>query len=1286
MKRFVIISFLVLLMFPAFSQDDCSSAINIPVELYSTCGEMALESVDLGAATPSTTGPNPGCASFNSGTTNDLWYTFQVPAATNTMAFHAFNSDHIPMLDASAPGMAVYSGTDCSNLTLLDCFESSGGFMENGEIHWEEINGLTPGETIYIRIWDENNLAQQLFIAASVRLEFPEDECESAVPLSQGGCNILATPGPVQAPEDCGWNTSDNTIFYEFTVTASDSQPYTIEAENGECESNAGGLSDSEIQLAVWSWDGSSCATVGGSPYSDPANNSGSYYGCANGTGTVTYSENLPPGQYILAMDGYSDLNGTSLCTYGFSAPFIEEDLIVDLTTTDAICGESGSATISVTQSCSGTPTYNWSTGDTGNSVTNLTAGSYSVTVTDDAPCGDTIIDFDIVDDGDITVDVVTTGDVCNGPFDATAEVTGADPALCDFEWNTSPVQTTQTVTDLTPGSYTVNVSFGTCEDSETIDVQYSNVEFDLTYDTGVCAGENAQAEVVPTEGDAPFSYAWTTGDDTSSITINSSGNYTVTVMDNNGCTETESFTVNVYPAVDIAAAVTDNECYGETTGEIDVTINSGTPPYDFSWNTGDTSEDISGLDQGTYSLTVVDDHGCSASDAWDITMPPELSFTFSDDTSICEGAEVDLHIDATGGTPPYDYHWDGMAGYNEDNLTVKPDTTTTFTVSVTDANGCGTESQSAEIVVSPYLGLDIDVADVLCYDACDGEAVATVTGGILPYDYSWDSDNNFHQNICAGMHSLTVTDAIGCTISETYQVHQPNPLVYNLYAEPASCSYTEDGLSWIGVQGGTPPYQYLWDNGETADSINAGGGMHGITVTDAHGCFLELQNFVPAPDPIIISDVYNKQICINDAVHYSPAATGGSGEYDFRYIIDGDTVWNNRAITIDTLTQTTDIKLIVRDMNGCEAKKEFTVFLYPELNIVSTHVDHDSICKGDPVNIYTDVTGGNGGPYRIVLNGDNIIPSPYRFYPTESGYYRIRVNDMCSTPAVKDSVYIHVWPLPKNSFTADRVEGCSPLTVHFSETSGNEFAEFEWNFGDEHFTYQRHPVHVFRNSGNHTITLKITDEHGCENVREKINMIRVFPKPVLDFYTKPEAVSMLNPQVTFYPVTENTDSLYWFFGDGDSLFNSVTQVTHFYGGIGEYTINLIGESIYDCADTISKVIKIDDEYSFYAPTAFTPNRDGFNDCFSVCGHGIDPNEFSLKIYNRWGELVFETTEYDHSEGCDGCTKGSWDGTYQGNLLKGDRVLDQGLYGWVCTFKDKTGIDNEYSGVVRLIR
>ncbi|MFP4663202.1 MAG: PKD domain-containing protein [Bacteroidales bacterium] len=1290
MKKLLLLSVLLILFVFVHAQDECNTAVDIPVELYSTCGEMALESIDLGTATPSTTAPDPACGNFVSGTTNDLWYSFTVPAGINTMAFHAFNSDVIPMplmQDPSSPAMAIYSGDDCDNLNLLDCFESTGDFLENAEIHWNEVSGLTPGQTIYMRVWDEDNIDQQLFIAASVRLDFPEDECETSPELTTGGCNILSTAGPAQAPEDCGWNSSDNTIFYHFTVTADDSQPYTITAENGECTSNAGGLSDPEIQLAVWSWDGSDCSTVGGSPLSDPPNNSGSYMGCANGTGTVTFSENLPPGDYILGMDGYSDLNGTSLCTYGFAAPFIEEALLVDLTTTDAICGESGSASISVVQSCTGTPDYNWSTGDTGNSVSGLTAGAYSVTVSDGGSCADTLINFNIIDDGDISVDISTSGNVCSGPFDATAEVTGADPALCDFEWSTSPVQTTQSVTGLTPGSYTVNVSFGTCHASETLVVDYSDVQFNLTYDDGVCAGESAQASVNPTSGDAPFAYGWSTGDNTQSIDLNSSGDYSVTVMDDNGCTASESFSVDVFPAINLDADVNDNLCFGNPNASIDVNISGGTAPFDFDWSNGENTEDISGLDAGTYNLTVTDANGCTNTGSWDISMPDELSFTFNEDTAICQGDDVLLQVNASGGTPPYNYHWSGMSGTTSDNLTVSPASSTTYAVSVTDDNACTTQEQSMEVEVSADMNLDISTTDVLCHDACNGTAVADISGGIPPYSYSWNSDNNQEDGICAGTHNLTVTDAIGCSVSQVFQVDQPNPLTYNMYSNPASCSYSEDGLAWLTVQGGVAPYSYFWENGMTSDSVNVGGGNHEVTVTDANGCFLELENFVDAPDPIQIEGVYNKNICINQPFSYYAAAIGGTGEYDFRYLVDGDTVaWSHKIEDVDTLTETTNFRLLVRDDNQCVASREFTVYVYPELNIGSFYADVDTICEGEPVRLFTEMTGGNGGPYNIYLNGEQIIPSPATVYPTESGYYNIRVTDGCTTPAVRDSVYIHVWPTPANNFVSDVVAGCPPLTVNFTETNGVENAEFEWNFGDDSFSYEHHPEHVFRNSGYYSVTLKLTDENGCTRVREKENMIRVYPKPDVEFYHEPVEPSILNPEVTFYSVSSRVDSLYWYFGDGDSSEYSATNVRHRYVGVGEFEAMLIGENVHNCLDTTYKTINIREAYSFYAPTSFTPNRDGINDCFSVCGQGIDPNDFVLRVYDRWGELVFETTDYDHSEGCDACNDGSWDGTNQGNIMKGDHVLEQGIYGWICTFKDKSGIVNEYSGKVRLVR
>jgi gliding motility-associated-like protein len=1279
--------FLALFLFGhlAFSQDECNTAVNLPVELYSTCGEMAFETIDLGAATPSTTAPDPGCASFNSGTTNDLWYSFTVPGGVNTMAFHVFNSDNtIPFPNASTPGMAIYSGADCNNLTLLDCFESSGGFMANGEIRWEEYSGLTPGETVWMRVWDENNLAQNIFIAASVRLDLQEDDCDTPIELGTGGCNILSTGGDIQAPETCGWNTTDNSIFYHFTVTDTDVQPYTITAENGDCVSNEGGWGeDPEIQFAVYSWNGTNCDGIGGSPSSDPPVNNGAYYGCANGTGTVTFSENLPPGDYILAMDGYSMMSGNSLCTYGFSAPFIEQALLVDLTTSDAICGEAGSASIDILQSCTGNPTFNWSTGDSGSSLSGLTAGAYSVTVSDGAACSDTVINFNIIDDGNLTVDITTSGNACAGPFSATANVSGADPADCTFSWNTTPVQTTQTASDLTQGNYTVTVDFGTCQDTESVQIDYSEVEFTVDYEPELCAGEDAVASVNVTSGSAPFNYGWSTGDNTDAITINSSGNYAVTVLDDFGCTASELFNVTVHPAMNLDATITDNLCYGDIIGEIDVTINGGTAPYTYQWNTGDNTALLSNLEGGNYQLTVTDANGCSVNDAWNINSPDELQITFNADTAICQGDDVPLHIVASGGTSPLNYHWLEFPMQTASQLDVMPDVTTQYTVYVSDASGCESEQLTCLVTVSETMDLDLTTEDSRCFESCDGQAWANVTGGIAPFSYSWDYSGNYANGLCAGTYNLMVTDDIGCTVNQVYQIDEPAQMFHNMYTEAATCSYSQDGLAWVEVMGGTPPYQYFWSNGENNDSVVVGGGIHHVTVTDANMCVLELSADVDAPIPINVQGIHNSQICIGGEVNMSLSALGGTSPYDFHWTDNDGFNWygDDVSLTPDTTTQ---YQVNVTDIVGCEAHFDFTVNVHPPLSLDVIYPDQDSICPGESIALYTGVSGGNGGPYQLFYNETQIIPSPATIFPQESGWVTVTASDACQTPNVTDSVYIHVWETPQNNFTSDIVGGCPPLKVHFNEINNQAGAQYEWNFGNDKFSFERNPVHIFQNSGLFTVSLKIIDENGCISLREKPNMIHVYPEPEIDFYTQPNEISMLNPTVEFVSTTQFTDSLYWHFGDGDSTEYSAHSIRHTYDGIGEFEIFLMGSNTFGCRDTAYKTITVRDFFSFYAPTAFTPNHDGHNDCFSVCGNGIDPNAFKMKIYNRWGELVFETETYMND--CGACGEGTWDGTYLGNVVKGDKLLKSGIYAWYVEFKDITGIDYRYDGVIYLVR
>ena len=293
------------------SGSDCSTSIYLPFSNYSSCGEMAFTNVDFTIATTSFTNPVPSCGDYISGNTKDLWYRFIVPTGVNSLALHAFNSPP-PILDqgppACAPGMAVYRGT-CGNLTLIDCFNADAGFMgmSNGEIRWKIIN-VTPGETIFVRLWEKTNNETSIFFVASIITSFPEADCNNPPELSTSGCNILAPSGAtIQAPEECDWNATDNVVFYYFTVDASDIQPVNITISNIDCINNDTS-EEAKLQIAIYKWNGFNCLGIGGSD--------STYMGCANGTGTIFYSKYLSPGKYILAIDGYSSTAGNSLCTF----------------------------------------------------------------------------------------------------------------------------------------------------------------------------------------------------------------------------------------------------------------------------------------------------------------------------------------------------------------------------------------------------------------------------------------------------------------------------------------------------------------------------------------------------------------------------------------------------------------------------------------------------------------------------------------------------------------------------------------------------------------------------------------------------------------------------------------------------------------------------------------------------------------------------------------------------------------------------------------------------------
>jgi gliding motility-associated-like protein len=591
------------------AQDECSNAVHLNFQNYSTCGDMVLQSISLNGATHSNTAPNPPCGGF-SGTTEDVWYKFNVPAGINTLAFHAFNSNYVPMfMGTSQPAMAIYRG-DCNNLTLLDCFEADGGgFMQNGEVRWEVFSGLIPGETIYMRVWDENGNDQSLFIAASIITELPEDDCNTPVELGTGGCNILSTGGDIAAPDACGWTSTDNSIFYWFTVEPDDSQPYVIAAENGECWSN-GSSGNPEIQFAVYQWSGNGCNGIGGS--------GSTYMGCANGTGLVTFSANLPPGDYVLAFDGYSMLQGNSLCIFGFDAPFIDppEAIVANINSTNAICGIGGSASVSVVESCTGNPTYNWSNGATTSSISNLQEGEYCVTISDGELCIDTVLCTNVYDEGDISVNITTEGDVCTGPLDLIANVNGAIPSECTYQWSTN--QTSQTISVNDSDTYSVTVTYGNCTETASTNITISDADATITPVGPFCVDDPA-VNLTAANGGGVWS-STSSGLDGNTFTPGDAGvgSHTITYTISGTCGDEDEITIVVNDIINVSDLT--EECDATNTNftlSFNVTNSSGNPAQ-FNANWGSGSNNYTGtfshdFPSGTvYSITVTDPNGCS--------------------------------------------------------------------------------------------------------------------------------------------------------------------------------------------------------------------------------------------------------------------------------------------------------------------------------------------------------------------------------------------------------------------------------------------------------------------------------------------------------------------------------------------------------------------------------------------------------------------------------------------------------------------------------------------------
>ncbi len=706
-------------------------------------------------------------------------------------------------------------------------------------------------------------------------------------------------------------------------------------------------------------------ATGGTTPYSYSWNSTPAQ--------TTATASNLPAGTYTATV---TDANGCiKRDTVTLVAPAA---LSVSPTQTNVSCngGSNGSAAITVS---GGTApySYSWNTtpAQTTTSISNLAAGSYQATVTDSNGCVQTVL-VTITQPAVLLPSTAQTNISCNGSSDGTATITASGgTAPYSHSWNTTPVQTTASISSLIAGTYTDTVTDanGCTQTAQVTITQPAALTATATHTDVQCnGGNNGSATVVASGGTAPYSYSWnsTPAQTTATASNLPAGTYTVIVTDANGCTKGDTVKLTQPTLLGLSTTQTDVLCNGANTGSATVTATGGTASYSYSWNTtpAQTTTSISTLTAGTYTATVTDASGCVQTTQVTIAQPALFSLSITQTNVSCNGSsDGTAAITASGGTAPYSYSWNTTPAQTTTSISTL--TAGTYTATVTDANGC-VQTTQVTITQPAVLTATASKTDVSCNGGSNGSATVAASGGTAPYSYSWNTTpvqtTASISGLPAGSYTVTVTDAKGCTQSDTTAVVAPGALTLSTTHTDVICAGGNTGTATVTAGGGTTPYTYSWNTTPVKTTTTISGlpaGSYIATVTDAKGCTQTATAIVAQP-AVLTAATTKTDVSCNGSSNGSATVTANGGTAPYTYN------WNTTpAQTTATISGVPagSYTATVTDANGCTQTP--TAIIAQPAPLVLVAVGNNPLCYGN-VN-GTAVVAVNGGtlPYSYSWN-----------------------------------------------------------------------------------------------------------------------------------------------------------------------------------------------------------------------------------------------------------------------------------------------------------------------------
>lgn len=704
---------------------------------------------------------------------------------------------------------------------------------------------------------------------------------------------------------------------------------------------------------------------------------------------------------------------------------------------------------------------FEWMSGETTSTIKVEAGVEYCVMVTDASGCS--TMSCITVEYSPITLSVEGEDISCFGENDGSlSAIVQGGIAPITYAWSNGA--TTADITGLAPGTYELTVTDANgCSEIATGTVgDKEPVLLAVAQQDPVCIGDtNGNAEATASGGTPPYRYAWSNGSEEAAITGLGPGDYGVTITDANGCSTDQTITLAYQSELTIAATATAEVCPGAGDGSVSVTAENGVSPYTIIWSTGDTTAAVTGLSNGDYTVTVTDAVGCQ--DTTSVTVNAATAFEIETEgmnPSSCGEGNGSATVTVTSGEGPFTYAWStGDSTQMIDSLAVG-----VYTVTVTNADQC-TVTGSVTIEQPTELMVEITGQGLNCFGDSTATLTATASGGTAPYFYIWNTGDSTQtiDNLPAGMYSVTVTDSMGCTIAGASEVMQPDPLVVMIGGVSVVCGQGNTGSAFANVSGGTEPYTYNWNTGDTTRFI--GGlltGTYSVTVTDSLGCVDTASLDIKVVDDLAV-EVTGQDVSCSGQGDGSATATASGGDEPYTYF------WNTGDTTsmIDQLSPGTYV-VTVADANNCTTRD--TVVISNPSPILGFLDVTDLVCLEDSTGSIDLTVSGGTEPYMFEWSNGETTEDIFNL---AQGTYRVTITDANGCFVVRSG---NVKPPVPFTLDFDIKEVSCPggqdgaATVIVSGGTGPY--TYEWSTGSTD------PTITDLSGGEYSVT--VTDTNGC--------------------------------------------------------------------------------------------------------------------------------------------------------------------------------------------------------------